>query len=469
MFNSKKLLAALFALTFSCCGALAQIPVTGAGSSGAGGGPTAPPVDQACVTGAGTTITFTSKNFGAANPTRVTAVSVNWADTTAAGTAELTNVTIGGVAAVRAVRAVGDNQNSNSEIWYLLNPTGTTGNVVVTSSTNIDAVTITIYALNGYGSPTVTSTGTTTASNAYTNKTVTLAAASRRVNVSTSLSNMTNDFSSTCGTGLWGVHASQPNNGSGTLSTTISPTSNTPLIAMATWTSCPNNTVCDPYFNNVIVVASFELAQCSSTSYTEQSLFARVMTTSTTCNNNASSQSNISSTQAEYGSASLRSNNTTSATFASSADFGNLALTPTSQYTIEYSLYQSDTASNYDVYNGGHLFTRFNCGSAAIQYFWTPAVGGQVFNPFALTCVANTWVKWAFTKDAGGTIRAFRNGTLISSVTPADATIGPITGGLTVNPAGPGQTSFLDNLRVTTGIARYLATYTPATAAFPIQ
>lgn len=237
MFSSKKLVAALLSLLL-CFPVSAQVLVTGAGNAGANG-PSTTPTHQACINTSGTVTTFTASNFGPANSGRVTVVSVNWADTTAAGTAELTSVTVGGVAMARAIRAVGDNQNSNSEIWYILNPTGTSGNIVVTSSTVIDAVTISVYSLLGYGTPTVTGTGTTTASNAYTNKTVSLAAGSRRVNVSTSLSNMTNNYSTNCGTGLWGVHAYNGNNGNGTLTTTINPTSNTPLIAMATWSACP--------------------------------------------------------------------------------------------------------------------------------------------------------------------------------------------------------------------------------------
>jgi hypothetical protein len=66
---------------------------------------------------------------------------------------------------------------------------------------------------------------------------VVLAAASRTINVSTSLSNLTNDFSSACGTGLWGVHTSGQENGNGTLTSNISPTSNNPKIALVLWSS----------------------------------------------------------------------------------------------------------------------------------------------------------------------------------------------------------------------------------------
>ncbi len=203
-----------------------------------GGGPSSTPVSNACTTSSGTTITFTAQGIGGARPNRVTVVTINWDDSTAAGTSELTAMTVGGIAMTRAVRAVGDNQNSNSEIWYVANPTGTTANIVATFSTAVDGITIEVYSLIGYSAigPTAVTTGTTSVSQAYNNKQVALAAGSRRVNVSTSLSNMTNDFSSACGANLWGVHASQPLHGNGgTLSSSISPTSNTPLIALAVW------------------------------------------------------------------------------------------------------------------------------------------------------------------------------------------------------------------------------------------
>lgn len=199
------------------------------------------PVGNACTTSSGTTITFTAQGVGGPNPNRTTVVTINWGDSTLAGTAELTAMTVGGISMVRAVRATGDNQNSNSEIWYVANPTGSSANIVATFSTAVNAVTIEVYSLIGFISAPIANTfGTTSVSLGYNNKQVALATASRRTNVSTSLSNMVNDFSSACGANLWGVHASQKLNGNGqTLTSTISPTSSTPEIALAIWAITP--------------------------------------------------------------------------------------------------------------------------------------------------------------------------------------------------------------------------------------
>src|SRR6266404_5933062 len=197
------------------------------------------PVSNACSTSSGTTITFTAQGTGTVNPNRISVVSINWDDSTNAGTASITAVTIGGISMIKAVSALSGAQNSNSEIWYVSNPSGTSANIVITAATAINGVTIEVYSLVGFvTTPISSSVGTTSVSQGYNNKQLALAAGSRQINVSTSLSNMANDFSSACGASLWGVHASQKLNGNNqTLTSTISPATNVPLIALAVWTS----------------------------------------------------------------------------------------------------------------------------------------------------------------------------------------------------------------------------------------
>src|SRR5882724_1072838 len=203
--------------------------------------PSTTPVSNACTTSSGTSITFTAQGVGGANPNRITVVTINWDDSTNAGTAQLTAMTVGGISMTQAAVASSGVQNSNSEIWYAPNPSGTTANIVATFASAVNGVTIEVYSLVGYISAPITSAvGTTSASQSYNNKQLALATASRTVNVSTSLSNLTNDFSSACGANLWGVHASQPLRGNNqTLTTTISPTSNNPKIALAIWSTQP--------------------------------------------------------------------------------------------------------------------------------------------------------------------------------------------------------------------------------------
>src|SRR5258706_5828950 len=238
MFNGKRLLAFIFASVLWVAPASAGwLPLNE---------PSTAPISNACSTASGTTITFTAQAVGGANPNRVTVVTINWDDSSNAGTAQLTAMTVGGISMSRAVVASSGVQNSNSEIWYATNPSGATANIVATFASAVDGVTIEVYNLVGYiSAPIINATGTTSVSQAYSNKQVALATASRTVNVSTSLSNMVNDFSSACGANLWGVHASQSLRGNNqTLTSTINPTSNNPKIALAIWSTQPLSGSC---------------------------------------------------------------------------------------------------------------------------------------------------------------------------------------------------------------------------------
>ncbi len=203
------------------------------------------PVSNACATASGTTVTFTAQGTGGASSNRITVVTINWSDSTNAGTAQLTAMTVGGISMTKATAATTGVTNSNSEIWYAVNPTGTTANIVATFATAVDGVTIEVYNLAGFIiAPLTTTIGTTSVSQLHNNKQIALATASRTTNVSTSLSNMINDFSSACGSNLWGVHASQRLTGNNqTLTSAISPTSNNPKIALAVWGSTVDCTI----------------------------------------------------------------------------------------------------------------------------------------------------------------------------------------------------------------------------------
>src|SRR6266478_4196810 len=67
--------------------------------------PSVTPISNACTTASGTTVTFTAQGVGGANPNRTTVVSINWDDSTNAGTAQLTAMTVGGISMSRAASA----------------------------------------------------------------------------------------------------------------------------------------------------------------------------------------------------------------------------------------------------------------------------------------------------------------------------------------------------------------------------
>lgn len=79
-----------------------------------------------------------------------------------------------------------------------------------------------------------------------------------------------------------------------------------------------------------------------------------------------------------------------------------------------------------------------------------------------LTWAANTWYHIAVVRN-GNTWTAYRDGTSVGSTTNAnalDVASGYIIGGANLN-------GYIDDLRITKGVARYTANFTPPTAAFP--
>lgn len=201
---------------------------------------------QACLAASGTTQTFNNVNIKGNGNNKVAIVSISWVDTTAAGTAELSSVSIAGSAATRAVRTSGDNQNSNSEIWYAATNSNS-GSVVLTFSTVVDRVTMQAYRLVRFpqNTPLLIASGTTTASINAPAGGVVVGIGTRSNASDTTLSNLTENYSFSCGSGHWGVHSSAYPTASSVLSTTIDPTTNSPLIAMAVWSPGPASGILD--------------------------------------------------------------------------------------------------------------------------------------------------------------------------------------------------------------------------------
>lgn len=204
------------------------------------------PGTSACSTTSSATQTFTANTKGGGN-NRVVMFSISWADTTAAGTAEINTATYNGAALSRAVRAVGDNQNSNAEIWYAATQFQN-GDLVLNFSTAVDRVTIQAYRLVRFPRqiPSAVEVGTTSVTIANAAQGAVIAVGTRSVAVDTDLSNLNENYSFSCGSGHWGVHSSLFPTIAGNLTSNISPTSNTPLIAAASWqpgADCTNSLV----------------------------------------------------------------------------------------------------------------------------------------------------------------------------------------------------------------------------------
>jgi hypothetical protein len=147
----------------------------------------------------------------------------------------------------------------------------------------------------------------------------------------------------------------------------------------------------------------------------------------------------------------------------------------TGDYTIECWVYPvGNSADTYTAYVGGNtdnpdriVFGTKNSNNCLVieQY----GVGEIAISSAAIA--KNTWTYVAVTRS-GGSYRLFINGVVDGTGTSSAAigTGGCVVGaaayasGATINSALNG---YIDDLRITKGVARYTATFTPPTAAFP--
>jgi hypothetical protein len=145
-------------------------------------------------------------------------------------------------------------------------------------------------------------------------------------------------------------------------------------------------------------------------------------------------------------------------------------------FTIEAWVYRAASpGNNQSIFQKGRTadsnleFSMILSGSNFLSCFYTTD-GSTVAQPFSSTTAVplNTWTHIAITRS-GSTWRCFVNGTLEATTTAAVTLYtgaGLISSG--ANPIGDNPlTGYIDELRITKGYARYTATFTPPTAAFP--
>jgi hypothetical protein len=142
-------------------------------------------------------------------------------------------------------------------------------------------------------------------------------------------------------------------------------------------------------------------------------------------------------------------------------------------FTIELWLYSTVGTSNESVVNKGYN----NAGNLSYLLFldantlgFFASSNGTSFdiasNISMGTATQNTWVHFAASRS-GSSIRLFRNGTLINTVT-SSATIYTGTTNLYIGSSDSGGLNFngyIDDLRITKGFARYTANFTAPTSA----
>lgn len=185
----------------------------------------------------------------------------------------------------------------------------------------------------------------------------------------------------------------------------------------------------------------------------------------------------ISTAQAMFGSSSLGCNGSGGALYADSPDW-RLSAANSDQFTIDMSVRFTSIATNIVILSqyssdGTYSWTIQIGASNTLVFGFSPngtfASGVSVTGP---TLATNTWYQIAVDKDATGKIRLYVGGTMVASATPANSSFFDSAQrlGIGVTDAGGGPLNgFVDELRITKGLARYASDsgYTVATSAFP--
>jgi hypothetical protein len=208
----------------------------------------------------------------------------------------------------------------------------------------------------------------------------------------------------------------------------------------------------DPYFESNSLLLHMDGSN-GSTTFTDSSSNARTVT--------ASGNAQISTAQSKFGGA--------SGLFDGSGDYLSCTLSAfgTNNFTIETWLRMTSFA-NYRM-----LYESRTADGDTAGFVWGVNSSGQLFvylGSFVLTAgtlSANTWAHIALTR-ANGTWRMFIDGTLLTgtysnsgNLTRTAARIGMDWATLY------GANGYLDDFRITNGVARYTASFTPPAAPFP--
>jgi hypothetical protein len=137
-------------------------------------------------------------------------------------------------------------------------------------------------------------------------------------------------------------------------------------------------------------------------------------------------------------------------------------------FTIEFWLYPSNTSGSYralvssENYNGTTGGWSLYQNGTTIEFWIT---SGNIFQ-YSSAITASTWQHLALSR-ASGTLRLFINGTQVTSVSNSTSLTGQQIWIGDNNAGSYFYEGYLDDLRITKGYARYTATFTPPTAAFP--
>jgi hypothetical protein len=218
----------------------------------------------------------------------------------------------------------------------------------------------------------------------------------------------------------------------------------------------------DPDFSSVALLLHGDGAN-GSTTFTDSSPSPRTVT--------AVGSAQVSTAQKQFGTGSLLFNGTTdyaTLTATSAFNFG------TGDFTIEMWVRPTSTPASNKA-----LITRYSAWTSGLDFYWrfqTDRVLRFIAGPVApinipsdTALALNTWTHVAATRSNGVT-RQFIGG-VVQSATHSGSVSFPSTGN-TIYIAAEAPSSelfpgYIDDLRITKGVARYTGSFTPPTAPFP--
>lgn len=205
----------------------------------------------------------------------------------------------------------------------------------------------------------------------------------------------------------------------------------------------------DPYFANVSLLLHMD-GNNGSTTFTDSSSNARSV--------NASGTAAISTSQSKFGSASLLVG--AEGVLSPSNVDGKLTVNFTTPWTAECWIYS--TTGNGIIFYSNEIHNRVHLTNYRVSF---TVDGGVRFNQIDCGFQPNTWHHLALTADSG-TQRLFADGVLKATNVQSGgnwifSTIGAASW------QGEPFGGFIDEVRLTRGIARYTATFTSPAAPFP--
>jgi hypothetical protein len=230
---------------------------------------------------------------------------------------------------------------------------------------------------------------------------------------------------------------------------------------------------CDPDFADVTLLAHLDGTNGQTTTIPDSSNQAGTLS----CFFGAS----LSTTQQKFGPTSLFVNTGVANVGGSSIsnfDFG------AGNFTVEaWAWWDGTSATNFPGivafwpgFSNDEMWSLvWNRGSspATLAFNWSTdgaSFSNSVQTAGAYTPTANTWVAYACDRS-GNTFRLYVNGAVVATTTASDTIFTAGAGDATIgnwgNTDSQNWTGYVDEVRVTKGIARYAGAYTPATAAFP--